>query len=149
MTEQINEGCRKCGTEDSGRFNRDEDVCDDCLVGVKALLIPVEGPVREYDLAPGLDALQEAVDGLVEAMPLPEFIDPDGAATAYVNEEGKFTQQPNMRATDFMVPGVGIGFGDYVAGPLLLVGFDPNTGEHRDVPVKAVQRVRLIEREAA
>ena len=48
-------------------------------------------------------------------------------ATAYVNEEGKFMPReidgkpgpgaPNMRATDFMVPGIGLMPGDYIAGP--------------------------------
>jgi hypothetical protein len=56
--------------------------------------------------------------------------------------------EPNMRATDFLVPGVGLFPGDYVAGPLLLVGFDPASGEHEDVPEGVEKRLRLIEREA-
>lgn len=115
----------------------------------KALLIPVEGPVREIEIEDGLDPLQEAVEGDIEAINLPEFIDPDGTATAYINDEGKFTKEPNMRATDFMVPGIGLFMGDYIAGPMLLMGFDPETGENEDVPEKIVKRARLIEREAA
>lgn len=115
---------------------------------MKALLIPVEGPVKEFEIEDGLEALQEAVEGNIEAIPLPDFVDPDGGATAYINEDGKFTKEPNMRATDFMVPGVGLFPGDYIAGPFLLMGFDPETGENCDVPDKVVRRARLIESEA-
>jgi hypothetical protein len=55
-----------------------------------------------------------------------------------------------MRATDFMVPGVGLHYGDYIAGPLVLAGFDPETGDNAsEVPDGVERRARLIEREAA
>ena len=57
--------------------------------------------------------------------------------------------RPNMRATDFMVPGVGLFPGDYIAGPFLLCGFDVNTGEHGELPAEVIERARLIESEAA
>lgn len=116
---------------------------------MKALLIPVEGPVETIELDGTLAQLQKLVDGMIEALPLPDFIDPQGEATSYVNEEGKFTQQPNMRATDFMVPGVGLFMGDYIAGPFLICGFDARQGEHAELPDGIEARVRLIEREAA
>lgn len=115
----------------------------------RALLIPVEGPVEEIELpASWLSTVQEAVGGYVQPLPLPQFIQGADGATAYVNEEGKGVLAPNMRATDFLVPGVGLFFGDYVAGPFVLSGFDPATGNHRDVPQAVERRVRLIEREA-
>jgi hypothetical protein len=124
--------------------------------GHRALLIPVEGPVTEIELDGTLEQLQRAVaapgeqTGYIEAVGIPQFIDPSGHSTAYVNEEGKYNGcQPNMRATDFMVPGSGIHMGDYIAGPMLLCGFNPADGEHADVPQRVVDRVRLIEREAA
>jgi len=117
----------------------------------KALVIPESGPVFELDVPreDALDVLQGAVGGYIQALPLPAFVDPDGRATAYVHEEGKFECQPNMRATDFMVPGVGLFPGDYIAGPMVFIGFDPATGEHAELPASVAKRIRLIEREAA
>ena len=54
-----------------------------------------------------------------------------------------------MRATDFLVPGEGLMWNDYIAGPMLLCGFDIRTGEHALLPEGVVKRARLIEREAA
>ena len=117
----------------------------------RALLIPAEGPLREIELDGSLEQLQELVGGRIQALPLPDFIDPNGRATAYVNEEGKYEQadRPNMRATDFLVPGVGLFFGDHVAGDMLLCGFDSATGDHADLPDAVAARARLIEREAS
>lgn len=121
------------------------------MAGETALLLPAEGPVETITLDGALKQLQALVGGFIQALPVPEFIDPDGRATAYVNEDGKFDPgcQPNMRATDFLVPGVGLWLNDYVAGPMLVCGFNPRTGEHAELPTAVEQRVRLIEREAA
>lgn len=118
---------------------------------VTALLIPVEGPLQTVELDGSLAQLQDLVGGHIEALPIPTFIRESARATAYVNEDGKFLDscEPNMRATDFMVPGVGLFMGDYVAGPLLLCGFDPNTGEHAELPAPVAARARLIEQEAS
>jgi Domain of unknown function (DUF3846) len=101
-------------------------------------------------LTDGLEQMQELVAGLIQALPIPEFIDPSGRSTAYVNEEGKMIGlEPNMRATDFMVPGVGLFWGDFIAGDFLLVGFDPRRGEHTThLPQSVADRVRLIESES-
>ena len=118
---------------------------------MQALVIPVEGPLYDLDVpGHGLDTLQEAVGGSIEAVPLPEFIDRTGRSTAYVNEEGKYDPacKPNMRATDFLVPGIGLFAGDYIAGPLVLCGFNPETGGHAKLPASVIARARLIEREA-
>ena len=118
-----------------------------------AILIPERGPIV-YDLALNgtLDQLQDLVGGgLVQAIPVPEFIHDADDATAYTNEESKFRGDMtlNSRATDFMVPGAGLMWGDYIAGPFLICGFDPETGEHTDVPPASVlKRVQLIDREA-
>lgn len=116
-----------------------------------ALLIPVEGPLEEVELSE--DSLLEQLQGLVgggdiEALPLPGFVGHAGAATAYINEEGKIELEINRRATDFMVPGVGLFWGDYIAGPFVLCGFDPEAGTHRELPEPVIARARLIEREA-
>jgi hypothetical protein len=118
---------------------------------MKALYIPEQGAMQEVELNGGLAQLQELVGGNIEAVPLPEFITGSDRATAYVNEEGKFDSNcsPNMRATDFFVPGVGLFPGDYIAGPLVLCGFDPMVGEHAELPQAVIDRARLIESEAA
>jgi hypothetical protein len=122
-------------------------------MAARTLLIPVAGPVEELVL-PGSDGdslrtLQEAVGGFIEALPLPEFITGADGATCYINEEGKLEGLPfNGRATDFLVPGVGLFWGDAIVGPMVVVGFDPTSGEHRDIPPAVEARVRLIEREA-
>lgn len=122
---------------------------------IKALVIPMEGPMEEIELPENvnkhLTMLQEVVGGYIEAVPIPSFIADADRATAIVNEEGKYIEdcRPNMRATDFLVPGRGIGWGDYVAGNMILLGFDPRDGAHKDVPDGIVARARLIEREAA
>ncbi len=117
--------------------------------GCRALVIPVEGPVYELDVpeSDGLTVLQIAVGGLIEAVVIPQEFGGD-IATAYVDMEGKQQAAPNMRATDFMVPGVGLFMGDHIAGPMVLLGFDRASGEHRDVPMVVEDRARLIEREA-
>lgn len=116
-----------------------------------ALLIPVEGPLQEVELDDTLEQLQEIVGGNIQDVPVPSFLPSAEEATAYVNEDGKYLEscEPNMRATDFMVPGVGIFYGDYIAGPMLLCGFNPGTGEHVQLPKDIIERARLIEREAA
>lgn len=116
----------------------------------QAVIIPAEGP-EFREIEDGLDALQQLVGGNIEALPIPEFIRGADEATAYVNEDGKDNPdcRPNMRATDLMVPGVGILFGDYVAGTMVLLGFDITRGEHTPtVPQALVDRAKLIAREA-
>jgi hypothetical protein len=132
----------------------------------RALVIPVVGPVYEIEIPNdgegGLRVLQEAVGGLIQAVPVPPFVDPTGRSTVYVNEEGKFLGPGwrdaagrlheglpfNGRATDFMVPGAHLMYGDYIAGSMVVAGFNPNDGEHADIPVLVEARVRLIEEEA-
>jgi hypothetical protein len=120
---------------------------------MKALVIRSEGPIEEIELVGGdgqLKQLQELVGGYIQAIPLPDFVDRQGKATAYINEEGKFEPdcKPNMRATDFFVPGIGLMYGDYIAGTLVLCGFDVSTGEHAELPQPVIDRARLIETEA-
>ena len=66
------------------------------------------------------------------------YLDP---ITGYINEEGKYlcidedgNVEVNQRATKLMLPGTGLHDGDFIAGPFVIAGFDPNTGEHIDLP---------------
>jgi hypothetical protein len=115
-----------------------------------AILIPIEGPIVEVELDETLEQLQELVGGVVQALPLPVAFDVQEQATAYVHDEGRLIGLPvNWRATDFLVPGIGLFWGDYVAGPMLLCGFDPRTGRHAALPEPLRRRVELIASESA
>jgi hypothetical protein len=120
----------------------------------KAFLIPVTGPCREVVIDDGDDGdslgqLQALVGGYIEPIGVPDFIPGAEYGTAYINEEGKiFGLEPNMRATDFMVPGIGLSPRDYIVGNMVLLGYNPHTGENADVPEGMVKRAKLIEEEA-
>jgi hypothetical protein len=137
-------------TDDTDRFPPDEELIAG-RNGVTALVIPAAGPVREVQLSTEDEwsHMQALVGGLVEAIPLPKFIDPTRRSMAYLNEEGKFDPacKFNMHATDFLVPGIGLFPDDYITGSLVLVGFDPSTGEHVELPQSVIDRVCLIEAE--
>jgi hypothetical protein len=121
----------------------------------RAIVIAAEGPFRDVQLerreGSHLNHLQELVDGYIEAIRIPAAFDRACRATCYVNEEGKYTEGcvPNMRATDFLVPGFGIPVGDCVRGTMVLVGFDPVTGEHLSQPPEdVIRRAKLIASES-
>jgi hypothetical protein len=121
----------------------------------RAIVIPPEGPFREIDLEKReglhLKHLQDLVGGYIEALPVPASFDRTGRATCYVNEDGKYSEAcvPNYPATDFLVPGVGLCDGDYVVGTMVLVGFDPESGEHlSEPPNDSIRRAKLIAEES-
>lgn len=96
------------------------------------LLIPTDGPARPIAI-PSKDALavlQEALGGYIEALPFPGRDD----VTAYINEEGKLLEpvEPNPHATALLC--AALFAGDYIAGPCVIVGFDPHSGENTDLP---------------
>jgi hypothetical protein len=107
---------------------------------MKAVLLNVteddEGNVSEAtsivelsDEGSQLQDLNALVGGYIEAIGLwPEV-------TAYLNEEGKLDGMlPNRRATQLARFTQAIMPDDYIAGPLVVIGFDPETGENRDIP---------------
>lgn len=121
----------------------------------RAIVIPADGPFRDIQLERRegslLNHLQEVVGGYIEALRVPAAFDRAGRATCYVNEEGKYTEGcvPNMRATDLLVPGFGLSVGDCVRGTMVLVGFDPVTGEHLSQPPEdVIRRAKLIASES-
>jgi len=120
---------------------------------MKVFVIPVAGPCYEADLPETdgscLEALHDLVGGYIEGLPIPHFVSGHENGTAYINEDGKGQGlEVNYRATDFMVPGIGIFYGDYIAGTMVLAGVDYSTGENADVPEGMVRRAKLIESEA-
>ena len=101
------------------------------MPAVSAVLIPADPgePVRRVTVD-GLAELQAAVGGDIEAVDTAILGD---RLTSYINADGKFNGcQPNPRATELLGPGLFAG--DFIAGPLLVCGFDPDEGENRDCP---------------
>ncbi|ACV23059.1 Domain of uncharacterised function (DUF3846) [Slackia heliotrinireducens] len=102
----------------------------------RALLIPVDDAPRPVDVD-GLRDLQRLVGGDIEAVGW-VF---DDAPTIYVNESGKFDGLPPNRAIFAEHPGtrwdgspIRVGdLLDVLYGPIVAVGFDPATGEDRDI----------------
>ena len=92
----------------------------------KAVVIEVSG-FRRHTALDGLDDLQAAVDGYIEGVPIQEF--PNIAI--FINEEGKFTQEFNSTATKLVKPN--LRSGDYISGPMVVTGFDPETGNNKDL----------------
>jgi hypothetical protein len=123
-------------------------------IRVKAVLIPVHDPIREMDLPTGdqrhLKALQNLVGGHIEAIGVPVQFTREAHATCYIHEEGKYVYrgEVNYRATDFLCPGIGLFMGDYIAGPMVVCGFDPTTGANTDIPDRVMARIQLISIEA-
>ena len=116
------------------------------MATVKALLIPVGESPRPITID-GLKGLQTAVGGCVECA---GWIF-DDQPTVYLNDEGKYSCLPN-RAVYAAAEDAGkhtwdggtvaegdvldVIFGDFVA-----VGFDPETGEDRDITDEEIERV--------
>lgn len=106
---------------------------------MKALLIPVEGAARPVEVRNGdggatLEDLQRLVGGDFETGPYPGRDD----VAPYWHAEGKYAGaggQPlprNERATGLLAPT--LFDGDWIAGDLVLLGFDAATGESRSLP---------------
>lgn len=122
---------------------------------MKAMLIPVYGEPYEIDLVPEangstLHALQQAVGGNIEPF-TPLFED---SPTLWVNEEGVWSCPPNravyatreMEQAGYLSQ---VQFGavkenDLYAilyGDIVALGFDPDTGESRDISPEEISRV--------
>lgn len=114
------------------------------------VLIPELGEVTPIELPPTnwLTQMQAAVGGLVEQVLLPPFLEEHGGAVMFINEEGAGILPPNMRATDFLVPGIGLAWGQVIYGPAVLVGDDREHGELADLPARVLGRITLIVQEA-
>jgi hypothetical protein len=89
---------------------------------MKALLIPTTGPVKEVQQH-GLRDLQALLHGPIEGLPVDGRHDVD----VYVNEQGLLDGlADNPRATRLL--------GIRIAGPAVLCGFDPATGQQTPIP---------------
>ena len=120
-------------------------------------------PTGEMELKnpKGLKDLQELVGGPIQYLPYPERDD----VVCYINEEGKLPIHPfeeevdgkvvvvnrelplNEKATKIMAP---VMFDDdCIVGSMIVIGFDPETGEEKDLPLSAVDLFLPEKHEAA
>lgn len=78
----------------------------------------------------GLEEFKELVGGYIQYLPYPERED----VACYINEEGKLQNLPlNEQASKIMSP---VLFDDdCIVGPMIVIGFDPDTGEEKDCPI--------------
>jgi len=115
---------------------------------MKAVLVPVGKMPEVVELDDGnLRSMQDAVGGRIE---LCSWVFGDEPAV-YVNEEGKFACEPNraVYATEADAgrvrwDGTVVEEGDLLDilfGDFVCVGYDPETGEDRDVTEDEVSRV--------
>ena len=113
---------------------------------MKAILIPVGAMPRVIEID-GLKDMQKAVGGNIE---LCSWVFND-RPTVYVNEEGKFTCEPNraIYATEedegcVKWDGTKVKRGELLEilfGDILCIGYDPETCEDRDVTDDEIARV--------
>lgn len=102
-----------------------------------AILIPPSGdPVTiQLPSEPNAcaEAISERVGGYLETVP-----NPLPGVAAYINDEGKYCGEGGLPllgnpiatqlASEYLRPG------DYIAGPMVLTGFNPRTGEEVGLP---------------
>jgi hypothetical protein len=95
-----------------------------------SIVIPVDDdePVTRITVG-GLEEKQAAVKGSIQALDFERF----EGVIFYINEEGKFTESVNPRATALLGPGLFAG--DAIYGPLLICSWDYETDTYSDMPV--------------
>ena len=95
---------------------------------MRALLIPVNEPVKEIDLKEGQDQLaqlQAIVGGYIESFYTGNII---SGTVAFINEEGKLRGlEPNPAATELAAPNLQTS--DYIAGTMVIVGKADENGD--------------------
>lgn len=105
---------------------------------MRAVVInPGEKPVvveKDWDY----DALSAAVGGDIESFPTH-----DADVTVYGNEEGKLLRLPVNDVAHEWLHTLLMPF-DVIVGPVVVVGFDPDTGDDLDVPQRIIDQ--LVER---
>lgn len=138
---------------------------------MRGLLVPPTGPVQELDLSGGYQVLSDAVGGMIEALGVLGRHD----LTGYGNDMAKILQPPmppNDRATELVygdpkeayrrgeefkaaasAAGVAVIEADppglpilpFVAGPIVVCGFDPNTGDNLAIPDDVAELILAME----
>jgi len=104
---------------------------------MKAIKIYADGKQEIVNVST-LDDFQEAVEGYIEAT---GRFPSDPNLIGFVNEDGKFQELPvNVKASElvfgeqFKKDYVSGQVYDAVCGTMLVLGYDPETGEEKDIP---------------
>jgi len=99
----------------------------------KAIKLNIDGTTETLDLdvESTLGVLQEAVDGYIDLIQL------NPSLNMYINDEGKFTQEPNPYATHmfravYNTP-------DFISGPVVFVGGVDSEGNDTELARPFVQ----------
>lgn len=95
---------------------------------------PGEPPVV-VDSDWGLDELQSTIGGWIESFPTP-----DGDVSVYGDEEGKIKRLPVNDVVDRWLKPLLLPY-DVIVGTVVVLGFDPDTGDELDVPQRIVDEL--------
>jgi len=109
---------------------------------VRAIVIPHDAglPLRVQEL-PGIGAFQEAVDGWIEAVDIPQF-----GVTIYVNEEGLVWRMPfNSRASFLWWHHEPRSRRSMLVGDAILVGLRDDVNDYSDVPSTVLDLLTTIQ----
>lgn len=116
---------------------------------MRAMIIPVGGMPYEADIT-GYEDLKAAVDGFIENV---SWVF-DDAPSLYINEEGKFTCEPNRAIYAQAKDEGAITWGgkvvhegdvlDIIYGDFVAIGFNSITGEDRDITDDEIDKVMEV-----
>lgn len=108
---------------------------------ITALVIDPDGTVTLGPITPTLDGIKAALGGgWLE--PITPSTGRFGSWTGYVDEDGKIKGLPyNPVATEFAhrLTWAGLTFGDFLVGPLVIVGGPDRDGNDTDLPPEVIE----------
>jgi hypothetical protein len=106
----------------------------------KGMALKIEGVALPETRLP---ALQAAVGGYVDVIDV-QHPETGAIVSCWINDEGKNEGLPRNDFADTLLTiggWPGLQFGDWIAGPVVFTGYDPETGESVDVPEEWVSLV--------
>ena len=105
---------------------------------VKAVVIEVDGRIRRTEIDT-LESLQALVGGNIEGIKLSRRY----KAFSYVNEDGIALGLPFNRVATAVctIFGAGLGSGDFIKGPMVVVGDADKDGNDTDVPEELAKKL--------
>ena len=117
------------------------------MTDIKALLISTDGSTESITLprddSQRLDALQQYVGGLIEALPI--YRNGELIADGIGNDEAKLIgMERNELATAVMGPN-GLFPGDYIAGPMVVMGPVDDEGVETSIPEDLAAEIIAME----
>lgn len=102
---------------------------------MRAVAIPVAGPLRLVDIDGGLASLQQHVGGYVQTVPLPSVY--QRLSTLWCDEDGQARSLPLNRTASRLA-------GQPILGPALLTGPANDRGDLRGLPPSVVDALGAV-----